>query len=257
MGGLRSMMGSRTLGARWTAGARLPVLAVILLVSGCGGGSSKTPAQAQNTASVSATAAAAVAQPPSTSAQTPNRHRDGTLRHRASHPPPPHVKAGASNRTTIHRKRSAPVSTHRQRPSTHTIPTHASSPPVDQTATFKTAYLSAIAQLTQTSHTIRNAFTAAPSQTTAQFVASFRSLTTRWQTQLGELEALHPPAGVAAQFTSLTAAGRRVESALKALTAAARVHHRRASAQAVISLGTSLAAAHAADAAIERKLAVS
>jgi hypothetical protein len=127
---------------------------------------------------------------------------------------------------------------------------------VNQTATFKTGFMSAIAQLTQTSRAIGSAFTAAPSQTTAQFVASFRSLTTRWQTQLGELEALHPPVGLAARFTNLTAAGRRVESALKALTAAASVHHRQASAQAVLSLGTNLAAARVAAAAIERKLAI-
>src|ERR1700722_12883989 len=108
----------------------------------------------------------------------------------------------------------------------------------DQTSKFKTGISPVVNQFKDISQGIGTAIEHAPSQTDAQLATTFHGFAGRWQTQLKQLEALKPPASVAAAFTTLTGAAGRTEADLTAIAAAAQTHAAAAAKQASSALVT-------------------
>ena len=127
----------------------------------------------------------------------------------------------------------------------------------DQTAKFKTDYVSVTNQLRGTSNAIGTEFQHASKQTDAQIYAALRPLTSRWQAELSQLQALKPPAKVAADFNSVTTAAARSASDLNAILVATRTHSAASAEQAFRSLVNDISAAKTANKALKQKLGIS
>jgi hypothetical protein len=137
---------------------------------------------------------------------------------------------------------------------THATVAHPSPHPVDLTAAFKKGYRPAIAELTRSSQAIGAALRAASSRSTAQLLTSFRGLSGRWQRQLARLESLKAPSTLTADFSTLTGAGRRVGSDLKAIISALVNRSAAGGQHAVVTIVGDLIAARAADSTLQKKL---
>jgi hypothetical protein len=126
----------------------------------------------------------------------------------------------------------------------------------DQTAKFKKSYAAVSNHLRQTSQAIGSAIQQAPGQTDAQLATTFHGLASRWQSQVSELETLHPPSNLQTVFNTLTSAATRTESDLTAIASAAETHGVAAAKQASASLVTDILAAKAASTTITNKLGI-
>jgi hypothetical protein len=124
-------------------------------------------------------------------------------------------------------------------------------------AAFKTGYESIAGQLKQTSSSIGVAIQNAPKQSDQQLGTAFHSLAERWQSQLSQLQTLKPPAELAATFNTVTGAGSRVETDLRAIASAAATHSAAAAKQAAANLVQDMLAAKAASTRITNKLSQS
>lgn len=125
----------------------------------------------------------------------------------------------------------------------------------NQMATFKKGYEAMSARLTTAGETVGGTLKQARSKSDAQLNAAFRSLASRWQTELSEVETLQPPSSLKADFNTVTSAGSRVESDLTALVDASATRNESAGAQAYVSLLTDFQTIRTADAALKHALA--
>jgi hypothetical protein len=124
----------------------------------------------------------------------------------------------------------------------------------DTTAQFKSGYNAVRTPLNQTGQAISKELQQAPKQTDAQVAANFRSLATRFDSQVGKLKALKPPASVASQWTNVTAAASRLDADLKAIASAAAAHSTAAAQQAGAALAADAQALSSALAPVKQKL---
>ncbi len=128
--------------------------------------------------------------------------------------------------------------------------------PSTQTVAFSTSYASVTTQLEQITKAIGAAVRQAAGSSNAQLTVEFRDLSSRWQTQLSQLETLRPPPNLTPDFHTLTDAVSRVESDLNAIVAAAETNNKAAAEQAGASLILDVAAARSADAPIRRQAGI-
>ncbi len=126
----------------------------------------------------------------------------------------------------------------------------------DTLSKFKSDYEAQRGSLDKTGTAIGQEIQQASKQTDAQVGAAFHTLATRFQSQLSQLETLKPPANLAADWNTLTAAATRLEADLNAVVAAAATHSQTAAEQAGASLVTDAAALKAAAAPIKSKLGI-
>jgi hypothetical protein len=125
-----------------------------------------------------------------------------------------------------------------------------------QTATFKTAFSSAVDQLGQTSKAIGTAIEHASTQTDAQIASTFNDLAGRWQSGVTQLQALEPPSNLSTTYNTLTVAATRAETDLKAIVVAANSHSATAAAAASKSLVIDVANAKSAATTLTNKLGI-
>jgi hypothetical protein len=109
-------------------------------------------------------------------------------------------------------------------------------PNVQPVSNFRSGYIGLRDPLNQTGQAIANEIQQAPQQTDAQVAASFSSLASRFQAQVGQLESLQPPANLQGDWNSVIAAAQRLVSDLKAIAVAATTHNTSAAQEAGASL---------------------
>jgi hypothetical protein len=151
---------------------------------------------------------------------------------------------------------SASTSSTSSSPSQTSSSASTTSSPASASANFNQRFSSAANQLGKTSQAIGADIEAARSKTDAQLAATFRALANRWQSHVSQLETLKPPANVAVDFNSMTAAASRAEADLSAIAVAAETHSASAAKQASASLVTDITSAKAAGAVIANRLGI-
>ena len=124
----------------------------------------------------------------------------------------------------------------------------------DQTAKFKQGYDQLRGPLNQTGAALGAEVQRAPKQTDTQVGAAFRSIATRFQSQLSRLQTLKPPASVQAEWNSVIAAAQRLEGDMTDIVAAAATHSSSAAEQAGAKLATDAQALLAALGPVKQKL---
>jgi hypothetical protein len=124
------------------------------------------------------------------------------------------------------------------------------------TAQFKSGYTAARGPLNRTFVEIKRAFTDAKGKTLPEIARSFAAVTGQFGQELPALEALKPPASVATAFATLTTSLDRVESDLRATTAAFKSKEVDAAARSLQNLQSDSLAATDAATAVTQKLAV-
>lgn len=127
---------------------------------------------------------------------------------------------------------------------------------VNLTRQFKTAYERVRGPLNQTGAAIGAEVEHAPSQTDAELAAAFRQLSSRFQSQISELETFTPPPSLAADWNSVLDSAKRVESDLTSVVAAAETHSQVAGEQAGASLVTDAGELKSAAATVKQKLGI-
>jgi hypothetical protein len=262
-GGTRGILcfRERRLRARVAVCAQVSALAVVLLLSGCGGSSGR-PAQTQHRADLRPPALPVTQEIPQ-GARHPSRQHDPTRPQRRNRRPAHPTNATPIPRARVHQREHAQPQEHPQRQerlqhrvATSYTPARAPNPTSGKAAKFKKSYQSVVAQLTQSSRAIGTSLREAPSRTGAQILTTFRGLASRWQSQLSQLQTLKPPLNLVGDFNALTGAGTRVESDLNAIVAATANRSRAAGEQAVARIVMDILAARAADSTIEQKLTI-
>jgi hypothetical protein len=112
-----------------------------------------------------------------------------------------------------------------------------------QSSAFKSGYESTANQLKQVSIDVGKEIQQAPKQTDAQVLAAFRTLASRWQNHLSQLQTLKPPSNLATDFNSVVGAASRAEADMNGIVSAAGTHSASAAEQAAASLVTDVASA--------------
>jgi hypothetical protein len=122
------------------------------------------------------------------------------------------------------------------------------------TAQFKADFSAAQRPLNRTFADVATTFTQARGKSVTEIVRSLDALDARFRTQLAPLEALKPPVTVAASFRTLTSSLKRVESDLRATSAAVKARDLLAAHQALASLQSDAGTATKAAGAVAQKL---
>lgn len=123
-------------------------------------------------------------------------------------------------------------------------------------AQFRSEYETVRGPFNQTGQAIAQELQRATGQTDAQLAAAFRGLSTRFQSQVSELETFKPPQNLAADWNSVLDAAKRVESDLTSVVAAAVTHSQSAGEQAGASLVTDAGELKSAATTIKQKLGI-
>lgn len=127
---------------------------------------------------------------------------------------------------------------------------------LEQHGTFRSDFKLTVTQFKQTAHDIGVAVQGASSRSDSQIASTFSGLAAAWQTDLSHLKSLTPPAAVAGNYTTLTAAATRTEADLQAIVAAARTHSGSAARQAGQKLVEDVLVAKSASETISHKLGI-